>query len=179
MEELQRRIDRVVRAGIQAYIGLLCAGEKERSRRIFSDVLQISSFLAGGPSTRLPISLSAPNAVETGQAALARCMIFYTLRSVLASLLVLRVTAYWSKVPALVDLHQECGRLNRLLGGVTGQQDVAERPDDESHHSGCACSRSTPRDPRDEGGAFAAVELGERPCHGRQDSSRESIGVGR
>lgn len=111
MEELHRCVEGVVTAGIRAYIGLLACGEKERSRRVLSDTMQISSIASGGPSARIQAC-----AASAGSAALARLLIFFTLRSLLASLLVLRATAYWSRVPALADLQEACGLLNRCLG---------------------------------------------------------------
>ena len=111
MEELHRCVEGVVTAGIRAYIGLLACGEKERSRRVLSDTMQISSIASGGPSARIPVRTAT-----TGSAALARLLIFFALRSLLASLLVLRATAYWSRVPALADLQKACALLNRCLG---------------------------------------------------------------
>jgi hypothetical protein len=118
MDDVHECVERVVSAGVKAYIGLLCCGEKERSRRVFSDTMQISSLASGGPSARLPVSLAAePNGrAEGGADSLARVLIFFTLRSLLASLLVLRVTAYWARVPALQDLQEACSLLNRCLG---------------------------------------------------------------
>ena len=114
MDEIRRCTEHVVTAGIRAYIGLLCCGEKERSRRVLSDTMQISSIVSGGPSARFPL---APGGVATGGSqTLARVLIFFTLRSLLASLLVLRATAYWNRVPALRDLQEACALLNRCLG---------------------------------------------------------------
>jgi len=84
--ELQSCIDAVVHTGIQAYIGLLCCGEQARSRRLFADTLQISSLAAGGPSARLPET-------REGAASFGGVLIFFTLRSLLSSFLVLRATA--------------------------------------------------------------------------------------
>lgn len=144
MQELDRCVDVVVTAGIRAYIGLLACGEKERSRRVLNDTMQISSIASGGPSARVPVSLGAPESsgnpdsgpirsgrVETsaagGSAPLARLLIFFTLRSLLASLLVLRATAYWNRVPALAELQEACALLNRCLG-----EGIAEAATEES-----------------------------------------------
>lgn len=129
MEELHRCVEAVVTAGIRAYIGLLSCGEKERSRRVLSDTMQISSIVSGGPSTRIPVRRAA-----AGSAALARLLIYFVLRSLLASLLVLRATAYWRRVPALADLQDACALLNRCLGegiaeaamGGTARDEVGE-----------------------------------------------------
>jgi len=111
--ELKRCIDDVVHAGVQAYIGLLCYGEQSRSRRVLTDTMQISSLASGGPSARFPVTTGI---AETSPVSLARCLTYFTLRSLLASLLVLRATDYWSKVPALEELHQACAALGRCLG---------------------------------------------------------------
>lgn len=122
--EMQSCVEHVVHSGIRAYIGLLCCGEQSRSRRVFSDTMQISSLAAGGPSARVPVALSgAPTA---GAATLAHCLISFTLRSLLASLLVLRTTVYWSRVPALEELQEACVSLNRCLGEETVAGDSEE-----------------------------------------------------
>ena len=117
--ELKRCVDDVVRSGIQAYIGLLCYGEQARSRRVLTDTMQISSLASGGPSARFPV---ANGIAETNTVSLARCLTYFTLRSLLASLLVLRTTDYWSKVPALEELHRACAELGRCLGEVGGDE---------------------------------------------------------
>lgn len=120
MDEIRRCADQVVTAGIRAYIGLLSCGEKERSRRLLNDTMQISSIASGGPSARIPVSLGPgevpPRPAAGESTALARVLVFFTLRSLLASLLVLRATAYWSRVPALRELQDACALLNRCLG---------------------------------------------------------------
>ncbi len=127
--ELQSCIDAVVHTGIQAYIGLLCCGERARSRRLFADTMQISSLAAGGPSARLPGAHSAA-------ASLGGVMIFFTLRSLLSSLLVLRATAYWSRVPSLVELQEACIALSRCLGTTVpraiGSRAGEARDDDDA-----------------------------------------------
>ncbi len=148
MDQLQDCIDHLVSSGIRSYIGLLCCGERVRSRRVLSDTMQISSIAAGGPSALLGVSAGAAGATnreEGGRAApgneaisFVRCVAFFTLRSLLASLLVLRATAYWTRVPALGELQQACARFNRCLeepdGAVqTGRPDAgrtapAEKP---------------------------------------------------
>lgn len=125
MDEIRRCADQVVTAGIRAYIGLLACGEKERSRRLLNDTMQISSIASGGPSARIPVSLGPGEepsrpvggaSTAGGSAALARVLVFFTLRSLLASLLVLRATAYWCRVPELRELQEACALLNRCLG---------------------------------------------------------------
>lgn len=136
MDELRTSLERVVSAGIRAYIALLCAGEKERSRRMLHDTMQLSSLGAGGPSQRVRVSLFAGGEVAkreeggetrvnarserggsrpTSASSLARVLAFYTLRSLLASLLVLRASAYWWRVPELAELQTACAAFNRCL----------------------------------------------------------------
>ena len=102
-------VEEVVSAAIRAYIGLLCCGERERSRRLLSDALELSLLNEGGPSARIPGG--------TGHGALARCLVYYTLRSLLASLLVLRATVYWQRVPELEALKEACARLTAEIDG--------------------------------------------------------------
>ncbi len=138
MDQLQECIDHLVSSGIRSYIGLLCCGERVRSRRVLSDTMQISSIAAGGPSALVGVSAVAAegtNREEGGRAAagdeaisFVRCVAFFTLRSLLASLLVLRATAYWARVPALHELQQACARFNRCLEGPAGAV-VAAPPD--------------------------------------------------
>lgn len=132
--ELQSCVDAVVHAGIQSYIGLLCCGERARSRRLFADTMQISSLAAGGPSTRLP-------GARDGAASLGGVLLFFTLRSLLSSLLVLRATAYWARVPSLVELQEACIALNRCLGTTVpravGSRGGGDRDDDDA--AGVAC----------------------------------------
>ena len=150
MDKLQECVDRLVSSGIQSYIGLLCCGERVRSRRVLSDTMQISSIAAGGPSALVALSGGdegaerpiAPGPTVPGPAApgptagggaepvsFVRCVAFFTLRSLLASLLVLRATAYWARVPALGELQQACAQFSRCLEEPHGRLG-ATRPDD-------------------------------------------------
>lgn len=132
MEELQEHVDRLVTAGIRAYIGLLCCGEQVRSRRVLDDTMQISSIVAGGPSARFGLGgrpITAREAAATAANSLTRCLIYFSMRSLLASLLVLRATVYWERVPALRELQESCAsvndRLARTLPG-SGESVIAE-----------------------------------------------------
>ena len=150
MDKLQECVERLVSSGIQSYIGLLCCGERVRSRRVLSDTMQISSIAAGGPSALVALSGGdegaerpiAPGPTVPGPAApgptagggaepvsFVRCVAFFTLRSLLASLLVLRATAYWARVPALGELQQACAQFNRCLEEPDGRVG-ATRSDD-------------------------------------------------
>ncbi|TVQ26789.1 MAG: hypothetical protein EA382_04800 [Spirochaetaceae bacterium] len=109
MDGLVVSVEAVVSTAIRAYIGLLCCGERERSRRLLSDALELSLLNGGGPSARVPGG--------AGSGALARCLVYYTLRSLLASLLVLRATVYWQRVPELEALKEACARLTAEIDG--------------------------------------------------------------
>ena len=127
MDQLQTCIDRLVSCGIRAYIGLLCAGEQVRSRRLLSDTMQMSSLASGGPSA-LRTRSTRPDDIAQ-ESSYLRCVAFFTLRSLLASLLVLRATGYWRRVPELQQLQHECGRLNRCLGNdADGNAAVSTAP---------------------------------------------------
>ena len=114
MDQLLDCADRLVSSGFRAYVGLLSCGEQERSRRVLADTMQISSLIWGGPSALATIGAVDGNERDPTISSV-RCMAFFTLRSLLASLLVLRATAYWTRVPALEELQHRCAVLNRCL----------------------------------------------------------------
>ena len=125
MDRLQECVDRVVSSGMQAYIGLLSCGERNRARRVLTDTLQISSLMWGGPSALIATANATAAAAATttaggreGTIRSVRCIAFFTLRSLLASLLVLRATACWTRVPALEELQHDCALLNRCLAAT-------------------------------------------------------------
>ena len=145
MEQLRYCVDRCVEVGIRAYIGLLCCGEVERSRRVFHDAMQLSSLARGGPS--------APVTGGTGPlGSLSRCLAYFTVRSLLASLLVLRTTVYWQRVPELRELQEVCGRLGEELGDLWEQDQP--RLDDEGG-AFAACAEGSGGSPPDNRGARA------------------------
>lgn len=118
MDQLHDCVEQVVEAGVRAYVGLLCCGEKVRSRRVLTDTMQISSLASGGPSSTLPpsrVHAASVSLAKPGCAPLARVLVYYAVRSLLASLLVLRATAYWARVPALGELQDACALLSRCL----------------------------------------------------------------
>jgi hypothetical protein len=117
MEQLQTCVDRLVSAGIQSYIGLLCCGEQERSRDLLRDVLQLSGLSQGGPSSK----------VGGGPGGMCSMLMYFTIRGVLASLLVLRATVYWAKIPDLEQLHRCSRRLADVLEIETGISREAHR----------------------------------------------------
>jgi hypothetical protein len=136
MEQLQTCVDRLVSAGIQSYIGLLCLGEQRRSKALLHDVLQLSGLAHGGPSAK----------VGGGAYGVSYMLMYFTIRGVLASLLVLRATVYWSKIPDLEQL-QRCSRrvadvLENEAGlgpGMLGRGSAAELSsglsrEDTDHH---------------------------------------------
>lgn len=105
MDALRVHVDSLVSVGIRSYIGLLAHGERSRSRCLFNDVLHLSALVSGGPSARIsPLLIS--DRPERG--AFQQCVILITLRSILATLLVLRTTRYWQRVPELARLHECC-----------------------------------------------------------------------
>ena len=110
MDQLQSRVQRCVEAGIRAYIGLLCSGEQERSRRIFHDTMQLSCLSSGGPSA--PVHLSGNGG---GAGTLTHCLMGFSLQSLLTTLLVLRATAWWARVPELSRLLRACDALAACL----------------------------------------------------------------
>lgn len=120
MDQLRSAVDELVRAGIRSYIGLLGHGERERSRRLFADALALSALVSGGPSARLPQLVAA----EPG-GPLHGCMVLVTVRSMLATLLVLKTTAFWRKVPVLEELLHCCVRTSECVG--TGEWTSAGR----------------------------------------------------
>lgn len=122
MDCVQESIEKLVSAGIRSYIGLLGCGERERSRRLFKDTLEISALVAGGPSARLSPLLATvrpgspgPAAGHGGAQSAALCMVLLTLRSILATLLVLKASPYWRRVPVLDELQDHCAAVADLL----------------------------------------------------------------
>lgn len=148
MEQLQECVDRLVSAGIQSYIGLLCCGEQKRSKSLLHDILQVSGLSNGGPSAK----------VGDGTRGVSYMLMYFTLRGVLASLLVLRATAYWKKVPDLEQLQMCSRRLADALEEQAGLDQsalgagAAELPGD--HRCDCGlngysgASDCAPRAPR-------------------------------
>lgn len=150
MDQLRIAVDDVVSAGIRAYIGLLGRGEKTRSRLIFSDALQLSAVVAGGPSSRISPVFTAGNRAPS----MVACAGLLTLRSLLASLLVLKTTGFWSRVPALAELQDCCLRVATCFGVTDGAgSDVAG----SGYTSGGSAAELT----------FTVVP-GSDPAHGRR-----------
>ncbi|MFW5689853.1 MAG: hypothetical protein ACOC1U_09795, partial [Spirochaetota bacterium] len=75
-------------------------------KRVLTDTMQISSLASGGPSATV---------AGSERVFVARCLLFFTLRSLFASLLALRATAYWARVPELAELREACSLLDRCL----------------------------------------------------------------
>ena len=124
--------------------------------------MQLSSLGAGGPSQRVRVSLFAGEAgsgtareSEVAGSSRARVLAFFTLRSLLASLLVLRASAYWRRVPELAELQEACARFNRCLGSRTEDDDGSEAGARRAY----AGSPWSPRVP--DGLAAEAVEMKE------------------
>lgn len=130
MEALRVAIDELVSAGIRSYIDLLGYGERTRSRRLFSDALQLSAMISGGPSARISPLLVAesinPSLEMTAECSCTRpekmlnrpmttCLILLALRSILATLLVLKATTYWRRIPALEELQASCIKVAEFM----------------------------------------------------------------
>lgn len=135
-------VDSCVSAGIRSYVGLICCGELQRSRLLLSDSLRLSAIASGGPSA-------------LGQ---GRSLSLLTIRNILATLLVLRATAYWRKVAALRELQDRCADVVTELGmrdcgsecnclgecrrgGVCGSGDASGRTV-RCKLNGCSCGRT-------------------------------------
>jgi hypothetical protein len=118
MEELFADMETLVGASIRAYIGLLGRGEKERSRRLFSDALELSAMVSGGPSDRSPGS--AAGAARPFHA----CVALATLQSMMATLLVLKTTALWTRLSALDELLTCCVGVAERLESLTCRDGV-------------------------------------------------------
>ncbi len=125
MAELHDCIDQVVSSGIQSYVGLLCNGELVRSRQLLADTVRLSSLAVGWSERCLVVAES-----EADDGVLSvRSRTLLALRGLLASLLLLRPTVYWARVPALRELQQQCARLNRCLDeGETGPPTERRHP---------------------------------------------------
>ena len=138
MELLGVAIEELVSAGIRSYIDLLGYGERTRSRRLFSDTLQLSALMSGGPSARISPMLVAET---TNAHPMRSCLILLALRSILATLLVLKATAYWRRVPALEELQTSCVKVADcveppVFGRTSG---TAKLNCGESHETDTAC----------------------------------------
>ena len=146
MEPLKVVIDELVSAGIRSYVGLLGHGERTRSRRLFKDVLQLSALMSGGPSARIsPILVAEPlNTEAADDHPMRSCIILLTLRSILATLLVLRTTALWRRLPELDELHSCC---------IEAAENVGALPPETPHYAGGRTSGRT------------VVSLNSRPSH--------------
>ncbi len=126
MDTLHECIDGVVSSGIRSYLGLLCNGEIVHSRKLFTDTMELSSLAA---EWRDPCVAVAEDGAYGGTHSLP-CQTLSALRGVLASLLLLRPTVYWARVPELRELQDQCARLNQSLRdeGETGLAAQQRRP---------------------------------------------------
>jgi hypothetical protein len=133
-----------VSAGIRAYIGLLSYGELQRSRLLLRDILTLSSAFSRGPS----VGRNSPFVAT-------RCIIAHSVaQSMLSSLLVLRVTEYWARIPALGVLLEASSRLGQLASANRTDMSAKldrERGDDDDTGTlpGGRRSRTLPDAPGD------------------------------
>ena len=120
MERLRIAIEELVSAGIRSYIDLLGHGERARSRQLFKDALQLSALMSGGPSSRISPILIAEASTPGNDHPMRSCLILLTLRSILATLLVLKASAYWRRVPVLAELQARCLQVANCVGPQVG-----------------------------------------------------------
>ncbi len=143
MELLRTAIEELVSAGIRSYIDLLGHGERTRSRRLFSDSLQLSALISGGPSARIsPMLVVGPELSPPNDHPMRSCLILLSLRSILATLLVLKATAYWRRIPALEELQASCVRVADCVGRRSGadlRHDSDKLTCETSHETDTAC----------------------------------------
>ena len=159
MNRILSLCEKCVSTGVRAYIELLAYGELSRSRLLLNDVLTISTTISGGPSARVgPRSIGGADGSRAHSDSLRlsdrACLAVTesTARSLLATLLVLRTTAYWSRVPALQTLLDTATRIGTLASrsssgcfpcaGTNGHY-----PDGAEPLSGCRRSRTLPGGP--------------------------------
>ena len=144
--------EKCVSTGVRAYIELLAYGELSRSRLLLNDVLTISTTLSGGPSARVgPRSIGDAGGTRTQSDSLRlsdrACLAVTesTARSLLATLLVLRTTAYWSRVPALQTLLDTATRIGTLASRSSSAClpcGGARHDDADGAEPLCGCRRS-------------------------------------
>ena len=120
MERLRIAIEELVSAGIRSYIDLLGHGERARSRQLFKDALQLSALMSGGPSSRISPMLITEASTPGSDHPMRSCLILLTLRSILATLLVLKASAYWRRVPVLTELQARCLQVANCVGPDVG-----------------------------------------------------------
>ncbi len=131
MDQLRTVVEELVGAGIRSYIGLLGLGEQVRSRRLFSDALELSAIVAGGPSARVKPMRGAlirgeGVSYDSSGGPLMSCLVLLTVRSMLSTLLVLKTTVYWRKLPQLDELLQRCLRAAACVEDREREAVVAE-----------------------------------------------------
>jgi hypothetical protein len=137
----------LVSTGIRVYIGLIGCGEKVRSTRIFKDVLELSAMAAGGPS-RL-VELGTSGGTVTGPR--HNGVVMATMQSLLSSVLVLRLTGYWQRIPELGELVRKCDAVSVVCGNNSETRDrrtsgttSCQMNDSLTAYAGeaCGCRRS-------------------------------------
>lgn len=148
MEQIHTCVDTLVSAGIQSYIGLLCCGEQKRSKALLHDILQLSGLSHGGPSAK----------VGGGTHGVSYMLMYFTVRGVLATLLVLRATVYWTRVPDLEYLH----RCSRRVADVLEEH---ARVGPEALGSGAVCLSEVPT---------TGCECGTTGCSGASGCGRRA-----
>jgi len=144
MEPLRIAIEELVSAGIRSYIDLLGHGERSRSRQLFKDALQLSALMSGGPSARISPVLIAQEPIPGNDHPMRSCLILLTLRSILATLLVLKASAYWRRVPVLAELQDRCLQVANCVGDtIPGRPILGQTSDRTARPLNCAHSSET------------------------------------
>ena len=153
----------MVAEGVAVYIELLCSGEERRSKQLLRDLMQVSSLVAGGPSSRLGLRPEATNvSVDvncTRERSIAWALVYFTLRSILSSLLVLRATSYWNRIPRLANLQACCRSVADLV------EDVREGRHGEEGLGGCHCGATGKKGPEVPSGTPARASLAVAETH--------------
>jgi hypothetical protein len=144
MERFFTCVDRMVAEGVAVYIELLCSGEERRSKQLLRDLMQVSSLAAGGPSSKLGSMRSAADtdrvAAGSPERSIAWALIYFTLRSILSSLLVLRASRYWNRIPRLENLQTCCRSVADIVEEIReGERGVPCTQCDEGGLAGCCC----------------------------------------
>lgn len=118
MTTTRTKSDECMRIAVQAYVGLLCAGERVLSKELLRTSIDLAAALrrpcvssagdrGGGRGPRIALAAQEP---ERDDCPLSRrrLTLQLALRNLLTTLLLLRVTAYWRRVPLLEQLHLFC-----------------------------------------------------------------------
>ncbi|MFP4552034.1 MAG: hypothetical protein ACLFNT_14605, partial [Spirochaetales bacterium] len=97
----------------------------------------------GGPSSKLGSASAGTRGdrrADASERSIAWALIYFTLRSILSSLLVLRATRYWARIPGLANLQACCRSVADIVEDVRdGRFDDGCCRCDADGGSGCRC----------------------------------------